>query len=84
VVVSNQVPVLKLKDGSMKVGRLTVTLEGALKQSGGLLFGCSGETVEEPSREARIVQSGNSTFAVLDLTKQDYDEYYAGFANCAL
>ena len=82
VVVSNRVPVPK--DGSTKAGGLTVALEGALKQSGGLWFGWSGETVEEPSGEARIVQSGNITFAVLDLTKQDYDEYYAGFANRAL
>src|SRR3712207_3997756 len=82
VVVSNRVPVPK--DGSNKAGGLTVALEGALKQSGGLWFGWSGETVEDPSTEAKIVQSGNITFAVLDLTKQDYDEYYAGFANRAL
>jgi trehalose 6-phosphate synthase len=82
VVVSNRVPVPK--DGSTKAGGLTVALEGALKQSGGLWFGWSGETVENPSGEAKIVQSGNITFAVLDLTKQDYDEYYAGFANRAL
>jgi trehalose 6-phosphate synthase len=82
VVVSNRVPVPK--DGSNKAGGLTVALEGALKQSGGLWFGWSGETVENPPGEAKMVQSGNITFAVLDLTKQDYDEYYAGFANRAL
>ncbi len=82
VVVSNRVPVPK--DGSAKAGGLTVALEGALKQNGGLWFGWSGETVENPSGEAKIVQSGNITFAVMDLTKQDYDEYYAGFANRAL
>jgi trehalose 6-phosphate synthase len=72
------------KDGSNKAGGLSVALEGALKQSGGLWFGWSGETAESPSDEARIVQAGNITFAVLDLAKQDYDEYYAGFANRAL
>jgi trehalose 6-phosphate synthase len=82
VVVSNRVPVPK--DGSTKAGGLTVALEGALRQSGGLWFGWSGETVDEPPGEVKIVQSGNITFAVLDLTKQDYDEYYAGFANRAL
>jgi trehalose 6-phosphate synthase len=82
IVVSNRVPVPK--DGSNKAGGLAVALEGALKRSGGLWFGWSGETAENPSGEAKIVQSGNITFAVLDLTKQDYDEYYAGFANRAL
>jgi trehalose 6-phosphate synthase len=72
------------KDGSNKAGGLAVALEGALKQSGGLWFGWSGDTVENPSSDARIVQSGNITFAVMDLTQQDYDEYYAGFANRAL
>ncbi len=82
VVVSNRVPVPK--DGSTKAGGLSVALEGALKQSGGLWFGWSGETVENPSEGARISQAGNITFAVMDLAKQDYDEYYAGFANRAL
>ncbi|MBJ6125012.1 alpha,alpha-trehalose-phosphate synthase (UDP-forming) [Microvirga splendida] len=82
VVVSNRVPLPN--DGAGKAGGLTVALEGALKQSGGLWFGWSGETVEEPSDQAKVSQSGNITFAVLDLSQQDYDEYYAGFANRAL
>jgi trehalose-6-phosphate synthase len=81
-VVSNRVSVPK--DGASKAGGLTVALEGALKQSGGLWFGWSGETVESPSDQAKVSQSGNITFAVLDLSQQDYDEYYAGFANRAL
>jgi len=82
VVVSNRVPVPK--EGTSKAGGLTVALEGALKKSGGLWFGWSGETVESPSDQAKVVQAGNITFAVLDLSQQDYDEYYAGFANRAL
>jgi trehalose 6-phosphate synthase len=82
VVVSNRVPVPK--EGTSKAGGLTVALEGALKRSGGLWFGWSGETVENPSDQAKVSQAGNITFAVLDLSQQDYDEYYAGFANRAL
>jgi trehalose 6-phosphate synthase len=82
VVVSNRVPVPK--EGASKAGGLTVALEGALKRSGGLWFGWSGETVENPSGQAKVSQAGNITFAVLDLSQQDYDEYYAGFANRAL
>jgi trehalose 6-phosphate synthase len=72
------------KDGAGKAGGLTVALEGALKRSGGLWFGWSGETVENPSDQAKVVQAGKITFAVLDLSQKDYDEYYAGFANRAL
>ncbi|MBF9194937.1 alpha,alpha-trehalose-phosphate synthase (UDP-forming) [Microvirga terrestris] len=82
VVVSNRVPVRR--DGASKAGGLTVALEGALKRSGGLWFGWSGETVDNPSDQAKVSQAGNITFAVLDLSQQDYDEYYAGFANRAL
>jgi trehalose 6-phosphate synthase len=82
VVVSNRVPVPK--DGASKAGGLTVALEGALKRSGGLWFGWSGETVENPSDQAKVMRAGNITFAVLDLSQRDYDEYYAGFANRAL
>lgn len=82
VVVSNRVPLPK--DGAGKAGGLTVALEGALKRSGGLWFGWSGETVENPSDQAKVSQAGNITFAVMDLSQKDYDEYYAGFANRAL
>lgn len=82
VVVSNRVPVPK--DGSTKAGGLAVALEGALKRSGGLWFGWSGRTADDPSGEPEVVQAGNITFAVVDLAKKDYDQYYAGFANRAL
>ncbi len=83
VVVSNRVPVPK--EGSAKAGGLAVALEGALKRSGGLWFGWSGNIVdEEASEKPEVVQAGNITFAVVDLSKQDHDEYYAGFANRAL
>jgi trehalose 6-phosphate synthase len=83
VVVSNRVPV-PAKDGSSSAGGLTVALEGALKQQGGLWFGWSGKTVDRASATANQIQSGNITFAVVDLARRDYDLYYAGFANRAL
>src|SRR5918995_872737 len=64
VVVSNRVPLPK--DGASKAGGLTVALEGALKRSGGLWFGWSGETIENPSDQAKVSQAGNITFAVMD------------------
>jgi trehalose 6-phosphate synthase len=83
VVVSNRVPVPQ-KDGSSSAGGLSVALEGALKEQGGLWFGWSGRTVDRAPGPPSILQHGNVTFAVIDLLKKDYDHYYAGFANRAL
>ena len=83
VVVSNRVPV-PAKDGASSAGGLTVAIEGALKQQGGLWFGWSGKTVDRSNHVPNVIQSGNVTFAVIDLSKRDYDLYYAGFANRAL
>jgi trehalose 6-phosphate synthase len=83
VVVSNRVP-LPTKDGSSSAGGLAVALEGALKQQGGLWFGWSGKTVDRRDNVPSILQSGNITFAVLDVLKKDFDLYYTGFANRAL
>src|SRR4051794_15417674 len=83
VVVSNRVPV-PTKDGSAAAGGLTVALEGALKQQGGLWFGWSGKTTDRPAATPNVIQSGNVTFAGLDLARRDHDLYYAGFANRAL
>jgi trehalose 6-phosphate synthase len=83
VVVSNRVPV-PTKDGSSTAGGLTVALEGALKEHGGLWFGWSGKTVDRPATAPNVIQAGNVTFAVIDLARRDHDLYYAGFANRAL
>src|SRR3954463_16436944 len=83
VMVSNRVPV-PTKDGASSAGGLTVALEGALKQQGGLWFGWSGKTTDRPAATPNVIQSGNVTFAVLDLARRDHDLYYAGFANRAL
>ncbi len=82
VVVSNRVP--STKDGTASAGGLAVALEGALRSHGGLWFGWSGKTVDRAPDPPEIVQSGNITFAVMDLPKRDFDLYYGGFANRAL
>ena len=83
VVVSNRVP-LPTNDGSSSAGGLAVALESALKQQGGLWFGWSGKTVDHNAGTPKIIQSGNITFAVIDLHRRDYELYYTGFANRAL
>ena len=83
IVVSNRVSVSKL--GQMAAqGGLAVAILAGLKERGGIWFGWSGEKVETPSPEPHVVEQGNLSFATVDLSPTDYDEYYAGFANRVL
>jgi trehalose 6-phosphate synthase len=82
VVVSNRVA--PVAPGKVAEGGLAVALRAALGQSGGIWFGFSGSVAERPSEMPNIVQAGNITFATLDLTRRDFDEYYIGFSNRVL
>jgi hypothetical protein len=55
-----------------------------LQESGGVWFGWSGEVAEDPTDEPRIAVDRPLTFATLDLSRRDYDEYYLGYANRVL
>ena len=65
-------------------GGLAVAIRSALQESGGVWFGWSGEVAEEPNNELRIEIDGPLTFATVDLSRRDYDEYYIGYANRVL
>jgi len=82
VVVSNRVTLT----GGPKPdsGGLAVAIRSALQESGGVWFGWSGEVAEEPNNELRIAVDGPLTFATVDLSRRDYDEYYFGYANRVL
>jgi trehalose 6-phosphate synthase len=82
VVVSNRVPVPS-DSGSPAAGGLAVALNAALQQNGGFWFGWSGNVSEE-ERPLQVHDFGRVSYAVMDLTQRDVDEYYAGFANRAL
>jgi trehalose 6-phosphate synthase len=83
VAVSNRVtPVVGARPDS---GGLAVAIRSALQESGGIWFGWSGkvsDTASEP--EPAILTEGPLTFATLDLSQRDFEEYYIGFANRAL
>lgn len=81
VVVSNRVPAL---DRDAAAGGLAVGVAAALEETGGLWFGWSGETQEEPSAEIEIRKTGAFTLATFDLSEADYKGYYEGLANRAL
>ena len=81
VVVSNRVA--SFKDPA-RAGGLAVALLDALRRSGGVWFGWSGEVSEAERRTARLESRSKLTVATLDLTPADYDDYYNGFANSTL
>ena len=83
VVVSNRVALpAQTKSGS--AGGLASAVMAALRQRGGIWFGWSGEVAEEPAVEPETFEVGKVTFATIDLSTQDHDEYYNGFANRVL
>jgi trehalose 6-phosphate synthase len=81
IVVSNRVA--PIQEGRPAAGGLAIGVLDALKETGGVWFGWSGETVSEPSAPV-IEKQGNVTYATVGLTKRDYDQYYRGFSNATL
>ncbi|WP_120997987.1 alpha,alpha-trehalose-phosphate synthase (UDP-forming) [Stutzerimonas urumqiensis] len=80
VVVSNRVA--PIKEGKVAAGGLAVGVYDALRQSGGIWFGWSGEVSATPQTSTETV--GNITYVTMGLTKRDYDQYYRGFSNATL
>jgi trehalose 6-phosphate synthase len=80
VVVSNRVGV---PDGSARAGGLEVAIRAALRKRGGLWFGWSGRVAEEPGGGKKVEQD-NISYVTVNLRKDDYDEFYNGFANRVL
>ncbi|MGH6948398.1 MAG: alpha,alpha-trehalose-phosphate synthase (UDP-forming), partial [Kiloniellales bacterium] len=83
VVVSNRVTPIDAGKGGA-IGGLAVAVQDALKETGGVWFGWSGEVTSETSSTPRIVESGSVVYATIDLGERDHEEYYTGFANSVL
>ena len=81
VIVSNRVAHAAKKASA---GGLAIGLHGALKESGGLWFGWSGDVVETASAQPQVTKSRGITYATLDLNSIDFDRYYNGYANRTL
>jgi trehalose 6-phosphate synthase len=84
VVVSNRVSVPS-GDGK-RAGGLEVALRPALHRRGGLWFGWSGKVAAAAADEVatRTIRHKNVDYVVTDLSNDDYQEYYNGFANRVL
>jgi len=81
IVVSNRVA--PTQEGRPAAGGLAIGVLDALKETGGLWFGWSGEIVTQSDAPA-IEKQGNVTYATVGLTRRDYDQYYRGFSNATL
>jgi len=83
VVISNRVALPK----ETRAGGLAAALTGALAEHGGLWFGWSGRVVAEDEstpRAPHFERAGNIEYALIDLTRREYERYYLGFANRTL
>ncbi|MGN6788134.1 MAG: alpha,alpha-trehalose-phosphate synthase (UDP-forming) [Rhodanobacteraceae bacterium] len=80
VVVSNRVA----QPRETRAGGLAAAMRAALKERGGLWFGWSGRRVAPEERALHRESAGNIDYALLDLTREEYETYYLGFANRTL
>ena len=83
VVVSNRVPSPHSESRGTE-GGLAIAIRDALEENGGIWFGWSGNITESPSDSPEVVEVGKTTYATVDLSEQDYNEYYSGYANSVL
>ena len=81
VVVSNRVAATTK---GVRAGGLAVALLDALKESGGLWFGWSGKVSDSTRVSTRQIDRGRLSAVTADLSNEDYEEYYNGFANRTL
>lgn len=65
-------------------GGLAVGVLAALQHTGGMWFGWSGETTEDPAPDPEVLVRGNVRFATIDLKPAEFDAYYSGYCNGTL
>jgi trehalose 6-phosphate synthase len=82
VVVSNRVSVPG--DGSTRAGGLEVALRPTLHHNGGVWLGWSGKVAPAGKLETRFIRHKNIEYVITDLSTDDLEEYYSGFANRVL
>ena len=83
VIVSNRVA-LPEKNAKLRAGGLEVAVHAAFKNRTGVWFGWSGKITTRTTIASREVVHDNVTYITIDLSKEDHQEYYNGFANRVL
>ena len=83
-IISNRVAVPSC-DGAIHPGGLEVALRALLTRNTCVWMGWSGRAVDDPKDlEVHSSSVGGTEYVVSDLLRQDYEEYYNGFANRVL
>jgi trehalose 6-phosphate synthase len=84
IVISNRVSAPKARAGEATQGGLAMALAAGLRNSGGIWFGWSGQTIDTFSGQISVAKADGLTVATIDLEAQDVEEYYNGYANQTL
>ncbi len=79
VIVSNRVP--NPKSQKPQAGGMAVALTGAMAQRGGMWFGWDGQISQGPVARPRVVEHKGVEYITLPLARDDYDNFYLGYAN---
>ena len=79
IVVSNRVQTPNLS--AQSPGGLAIGILGALKRRGGLWFGWSGKVTTDSERKISRVHEKGIDYITLDLSHDEYTNYYTGFSN---
>lgn len=79
ICISNRIPL-----GPNPSGGLVVALADVLARTGGIWIGSAADTVEDPSETFTEVEGGRFRRLSFDLSHDEKDNYYAGYANSVL
>ena len=71
------------RDG-VHAGGLEVALKATLKRHSCVWLGWSGDVKPKGKARTQTIRQNNITYVVTDLTREDFEEYYNGFANRVL
>src|SRR5664279_5871144 len=82
IIVSNRVAVPDSPRTPL-AGGMAVAVKAALKNRTGMWFGWSGKVTDETSNVS-AVEVNKVTYVLIDLSKNDIQEYYNGLANSVL
>lgn len=83
ILVSNRVSIPE-SGAAQRAGGLEVALAPILEEIESVWFGWSGNVVPSGKVATRTIDDAQRSFVVTDLSEEDYQEYYNGFANRVL
>jgi trehalose 6-phosphate synthase len=70
--------------GATRAGGLEVALQGVFRQRRGIWLGWSGKVCPPAQIETRTTEADGQQYVTTDLSDEDYNEYYNGYANRVL